>query len=104
MKQGDALSCGIFILCIDPLIRNINNDRNIKIISIEMRFTKEKIDYKAGAVADDVGVICGNDLRSIQGVFKQLERLTRRSGLELNTDKTEILLLHAEIVSIISNN
>jgi len=27
VKQGDALSCAIFILCIDPLIRNINKNK-----------------------------------------------------------------------------
>ena len=30
MKQGDPLSCVIFIICIDPLIRNINADRRIR--------------------------------------------------------------------------
>ena len=29
MKQGDALSCFIFIVCIDPLIRNIIANRQI---------------------------------------------------------------------------
>jgi len=29
VKQGDALSCGLFILAIDPLIRNIVEDPNI---------------------------------------------------------------------------
>jgi hypothetical protein len=35
VKQGDALSCAIFILCIDPLIRNLN--KNKKIIGISMK-------------------------------------------------------------------
>ena len=33
---------------------------------------------------------------SIQGIFKQYEKLTRKSGLELNADKTEIIALHTE--------
>ena len=40
MKQGDALSCFIFIICIDPLIRNINCDPDIKMVNIETKTTK----------------------------------------------------------------
>jgi hypothetical protein len=34
-KQGDALSCALFILGIDPLIRNINNDPTIRIVYVK---------------------------------------------------------------------
>jgi hypothetical protein len=37
VKQGDALSCAIFIICIDPLIRNINYNENIKPIIIRKK-------------------------------------------------------------------
>jgi hypothetical protein len=30
VKQGDALSCAIFIICIDPLLRNLNESKDIK--------------------------------------------------------------------------
>ena len=30
MKQGDALSCSLFILCMDPLIRKVNSDDKIE--------------------------------------------------------------------------
>jgi hypothetical protein len=52
-----------------------------------------EINFKAAAFADDVSVICERDDNSIQLVFKEYERLTKRSGLELNADKTEILNL-----------
>ena len=71
-------------------------DRNIKPVSIKTKITKAEINYKGGAVADDVGVLCGSDPGSIQGVFSQYGRLTRRSGLELNTEKTKILNLHSD--------
>jgi hypothetical protein len=51
---------------------------------------------KAGAYADDVHVICRSDRRSVRRVFEQYEKLTQRSGLELNADKTEILTLNGE--------
>jgi hypothetical protein len=38
-----------------------------------------------------VAIVCRNNLGSVQEVFFEYERLTRKSGLELNADKTEIL-------------
>ena len=93
VKQGDALSCSIFIICIDPLLRNINADPAITAVEVKTRISKKTVNYKAGAFADDVDVICGKDDISIQAVFTQYEKLSRRSGLELNAEKTEILSL-----------
>jgi len=94
VKQGDALSCAIFIICIDPLLRNLNKSNKIKEINICRNRKHGKIGYKAAAYADDISVICQNDPESIQHVFKEYERLTVKSGLELNADKTEILILN----------
>ena len=30
VKQGDALSCILFIMCIEPLLRNLKEERNIE--------------------------------------------------------------------------
>jgi hypothetical protein len=92
VKQGDALSCAIFVICIDPLLRNINKSKGVKEIKVGKNNTK--ISFKAGAYADDVSVICENDRKSIWGVFNEYNRLTIRSGLELNAEKTEILRLN----------
>ncbi len=95
VKQGDALSCSIFIPCIDPLLRNINKNKQIKEVQIRKRNMVEKtIFFKGAAYADDISVICKKDQKSIQAVFTEYERLTERSGLELNADKTEILSLN----------
>ena len=48
---------------------------------------------KTYAYADDVSGTIKDDERSLQSFFKEYERLTRLSGLELNADKTEILRL-----------
>jgi hypothetical protein len=92
VKQGDALSCAIFIICIDPLIRNINNSN--KIIGINIKKRNITVRFKGGAYADDVSVICRSEESSVQGVFDEYNRLTKRSGLELNAEKTEILRLN----------
>jgi hypothetical protein len=105
VKQGDALSCAIFILCIDPLLRNINSSKKIKGISIKQKSTgRNPISFKAGAYADDVSVICMNDKDSIQNVFNEYSRLTNRSGLELNADKTEILNVKSDQIIQITFN
>jgi len=83
-SNRDALSCAIFIICIDPLLRNLNANNKIKC----------KTMFKAAAYADDIRVICKKDSRSIQLVIDEYENLTKRSGLELNADKTEILVLN----------
>ena len=57
MKQGD------------PLIRNINADKLILTLELKTRITKEKVKYKSGAFAIDVGVVCRGDANSVQGIF-----------------------------------
>ncbi len=93
VKQGDALSCALFIICIDPLLRNINTNKQIKEIKISKKNTINKeVNFNGAAYADDISVIC--DTNAIQFVFDEYQRLTSRSGLELNADKTEILILN----------
>ena len=47
VKQGDALSCAIFIICIDPLLRNLNNNRRVKEVKLlRKNATKEKSTIK----------------------------------------------------------
>ena len=87
VKQGDALSCGLFVLAMDPLIRNIAANANIRGLSIPSD-DNDSIEIKVLAYADDVAIICKN--RNLQPIFTEYERLSRRSGLELNADKTEI--------------
>jgi hypothetical protein len=66
------------------------------------RIRRRKIDLKAAAYADDISVICEKDRCSIQMVFNEYDKLTRLSGLELNADKTEILILNKEISETIT--
>ena len=71
-------------------------------IELKTPIDKEDIGFKAGAFADDVGALCKGDSRSVQRVFTQYERLTRKSGLVLNADKTEILVLNSDLEHIYS--
>ena len=97
VKQGDALSCAIFIICIDPLIRNINNNSKIEPILITIKSNLKRIAHKACGFADDVSIICKNTKTSISQIFYEYQRLTDKSGLKLNADKTEILNINSEV-------
>ncbi len=70
VKQGDALSCAIFIICIDPLLRNPNNNRIVKEVKLlRKNATNEEINFKGAAYADDISVICKKSNDCIQQVF-----------------------------------
>jgi hypothetical protein len=70
VKQGDALSCAIFILCIDPLLRNLNKNKRIEEVKIRRKNAKnEEINFKGSAYADDISVICKKSFNCIQQVI-----------------------------------
>ena len=94
VKQGDALSCALFILCLDPLIRNIERNKKIKAVSFQTPKSNIKVANKTGAFADDVGVVTKRCDESIREVFMEYRRFSAHSGITLNETKTEILILN----------
>ncbi len=68
-KQGDALSCSLFILCMDPLIRNLNKNKKIEPITFKSKLTNTVVKHKASGYADDSAIVCGNTLGSLQEVL-----------------------------------
>ena len=91
VKQGDALSCILFIMCMEPLLRNIDESQNIEQLD---SVALESPLPKSYAYADDVNVVLKNNPNGLQEIFNEYGRLTRASGLELNADKTEIMQLN----------
>jgi hypothetical protein len=51
---------------VNPLIRNVNADSAIRRVKIKSRLTRTGVDYKVGAFADDVDVVCKSDKASVQ--------------------------------------
>jgi hypothetical protein len=96
VKQGDALSCAIFILSIDPLLRNLNSNEKIKPILLPGTTRVTSALHKACGFADDVSILSKNNKESIIEIFREYQRLTDKSGLTLNAEKTEILNLNPE--------
>ena len=93
VKQGDALSCIIFIMCMEPLLSNIESNDDINPIRIA---AFDAALPKVYAYADDVNSTIEDSPSSLKALFKEYERLTKMSGLELNADKTEIMRLGDE--------
>jgi len=94
VKQGDALSCALFIICLDPVLRNIENNKKIKAIEIKTPITHDKVEKKTGAYADDVGAVVLNEEESINGIFQEYNKFSSYSGIRLNETKSEILSLN----------
>ena len=88
VKQGDALSCALFIIAIDPLIRNIEKNPDIPALLLS-----DNCAIKTLAYADDIAIISKNTNNSFNHIFDEYGKLTTISGLTLNADKTEILNL-----------
>jgi len=88
VKQGDSLSCVLFILCMEVLIKNI--ERNDNIVGIEINNTV----VKQSIFADDLSPLV-KTIDSINEIFKEYSKFSSFSGIKLNNSKTEILPLGA---------
>ena len=87
VKQGDALSCVLFILAMEPLIRNIEANPLIS----KLTFPKHNLAIpKCLGYADDISVITTDSINCLRATIKEYKKLTETSGLFLNADKTEI--------------
>ena len=90
VKQGDALSCTLFILAMEPLLRNIEANREIGSI----KSTKFGVTLpKCLGYADDINILTNNSINSVRAVMREYEKFSKISGLHLNADKTEIFRL-----------
>ena len=95
VKQGDALSCALFILCIDPLLRQLERNTEIESITVgRSRFSNININSKVGAFADDVGMAVKNNATTVRAIFEDYATFSGMSGIELNIEKTEVLQLN----------
>jgi hypothetical protein len=71
----------------EPLLRNIERNNQIEpIVSNNLTFPKV-VGY-----ADDVNGMIKKTRNGLKQIFVEYERLTKQSGLELNADKTELML------------
>ncbi len=91
VKQGDALSCVLFIMCMETIINTI--EQNDEIVNI--RIDSVKIP-KVLAFADDIAILVADKNSVIESV-KNYNAFSKCSGLYLNVDKTEIMNLRQNV-------
>ena len=84
-KQGDPLSCYLFILCAEWLAAMIKNNKNIKGIYIG------DFEHKLSQFADDTTIVLDSTLESLQAALNTIEIFGSYSGLKMNCDKTKII-------------
>ena len=84
-RQGDPLSCYIFILCAEILSIKIRANKNIK--GIEINETQ----YKLSQFADDTSFILDGSSKSLNETLNSLSEFSRYSGLNVNFDKTKVV-------------
>ncbi len=92
VKQGDALSCALFIIAIEPLLRQINANSKIEGIPLKSNVNDEEFSLKNMSFADDITALCTN-LEGIQHIIDEYLNFSKYSGIKLNIDKTEILVI-----------
>jgi hypothetical protein len=81
-RQGDGLSPYIFLLCSQILNIAINNNRDIKGITIN------NMEYKVLQYADDTTIILDGTERSLRATLNLLDVFYNISGLKINIEKT----------------
>ena len=90
VKQGDALSCALFVICVEPFFRAIQATQNILGFKTRSPYTLEQVECKLAGYADDFTPIVAN-LESVRAVFELYHKFSTISGIYLNPEKTEIL-------------
>ena len=82
-RQGDPLSCYIFLIVMECLLERIQDNANIKGIKIS------NVEYKLSCFADDTLCFLDGSVNSCRALFNDLGIFAKYSGLKPNIDKTE---------------
>ena len=80
VKQGVALSCPLFILAMEPFIRNIELNQNIETLYSDgygVRFPK-CIGY-----ADNINILTVNSIHNVRAAITENEKFTKISGFHI---------------------
>ena len=100
LRQGDSLSCMLFNLVLERVIRNINIDTrgtiteyfNREAPGIRPSGTLYSQPLQYLAYADDIALL-GKNKNAIQQALTELEDASKLAGLEINDHKTKYMVL-----------
>ena len=84
-RQGDPLSPYIFIICAEILTKRIQNNKNIKGISIN------GTEHILSQFADDTSIILDGSEQSLKSTLDELSLFANMSGLRVNFEKTHVI-------------
>ena len=84
LKQCDPLSPVLFNLLLQKVIQSI------KMVPSGIKIGKEQL--KMLAYADDIALI-GKNAIEIRQLFVEMENITRKSGLQINEEKTKYMIV-----------
>jgi hypothetical protein len=76
VKQGEVLSCSLFILCMDPLIRKINTDNQIQGVRLEDGTALDKV----CGYADDIVFIIKDNAESLKTYLEYIIHSPKYQG------------------------
>ena len=82
-RQGDPLSCYIFLVVIECLLEQVRKNRSIRGVKIR------NVEYKVSCFADDTLCFLDGSINSCRALFHDLGTFAKYSGLKPNIDKTE---------------
>lgn len=81
-RQGDALSCDFFNICLEKIVRESGTNTRGTIFSKSVQLL---------AYADDIDII-GRNQRSVNDAFVQIEEAAGTMGLRINEEKTKYMI------------
>ena len=84
-RQGDPLSCYIFILCVEVLSLVLRNNNNIKGITIQ------GTERKLSQFADNTTILKDGTEQSLNETLTVIHNFAYISGLNVNVDKTNVV-------------
>ena len=90
VRQGDPLSAYLFIICLEIFAISLRGNNNIQGIQVD----KEEI--KLEMFADDVTAFLRNR-RFLEALLCTTDLFSKCSGLEINSEKTECMLLGNQV-------
>ena len=82
LRQGDPLSCGLFLLCLEPLLEKIRRSPAVNGLTINGK------EIKLSAYADDLTLILDGTENSLRECISVIDDFGRISGMSLNKYKT----------------
>ena len=98
LRQGDPMSCVLFNLILERVVRGINVDNRgtMRAYLRQQPATKPGTLYNQPvqtlAFADDVAIL-GRSQHDVSKAYKDMKRAAKESGLEVNLPKTKYMLM-----------